>query len=41
MAETFCRPVIDTTKYKWLAIGILIGAALFFVVARFMGWLTF
>jgi hypothetical protein len=41
MAETFCRPVIDKTKYTWLVYGILAGAALFYVVARFMGWLTF
>jgi hypothetical protein len=39
--ESFCRPVISRSRNKFLLIGLLAGVALFFVVARFMGWLTF
>ena len=40
MAE-HCRPVINSTKTTDLLIGLLVGAGLFFVLAKVMGWLTF
>jgi hypothetical protein len=39
--ESFCRPVINSTKKTYLAIGIVVGAAVTFAAAWFMGWLTF
>lgn len=41
MNESFCRPVINHSKKKFLLIGILVGVSLFFVVAMVMGWLPF
>ena len=41
MPEDFCRPVVNRTKKTSLLIGFLIGLGVFYLVARFMGWLTF
>ena len=39
--ESFCRPVIDSTKKTFFAIGLVVGGLLLFLVSWFMGWLRF
>ncbi len=41
MNESFCRPVINHSKKKFLLIGILVGVSLFLGVALLLGWLPF
>ena len=39
-SESFCRPVVNSTKKIYLGIGVVVGTLLTLALAWFMGWLT-